>query len=225
MSEKREPGKPVPGKRVGEKRVSEKRTPRRGPRTAPMPTEPPRRTCVVTREVYAPEDMIRVVVGPDLVAEVDYQAKLGGRGAWIRARREEISQAEARPGILAKALDVERCATAGLLERVQAANLRAMLSFLSLAARAGCIASGAEQVKSAIAAGGVAGLIFASDAAERSVASARSESLIDLAWTVALDREALGRRIGKGPRAVLCLRPGGPVRALVRELRRMEELR
>ncbi|MFN7147099.1 MAG: YlxR family protein, partial [Myxococcota bacterium] len=103
------------------------------------------RTCAVTRESASPGRLVRVVLGPDGVVEVDYHAKLGGRGAWLTPSREVFATAEAKPGILARALDAEGgCVTAGLLEKVRAANLRAVGELLSLSARAGALASGGE---------------------------------------------------------------------------------
>lgn len=187
--------------------------------------EGPTRTCVVTREEREPADLVRVVVGPDGVVEVDYRGKLGGRGAWLLPRRDVVETAEARPGQIARVLKVETVRTEGLLERVREANLRAVLDLLSLAARSGCVVGGAEAVESVTRGGPVLGFVVASDASPRSVDAARAGAPDLPAWTVPLDREALGRRVGKGARAVLVLRPGVASRNLVRELRRMQELR
>jgi hypothetical protein len=180
---------------------------------------------VVTREAHPADVLVHVVAGPEGAAEVDYGARLDGRGAWLLPRRDVLAQAEARPGILARALDVEGLRTEGLLARVREANLARVLDFLSLAARSGCIASGAEQVSGAIAGGNILAFVAASDASERSVGAARREAPETPLFTMPLDKETLGRRVGKGPRALLCIRPGGPTAALLRELRRMEELR
>lgn len=180
------------------------------------------RTCAVTREEHSPDDLVRVLAGPDGVVEVDYRAKLGGRGAWLLPRRDVIETAEAKPAILRRALHAEGARTEGLLERVRAANLRAVLDSLSLASRAGCIASGGEQVDSTVRAGDAIALVVATDASPKSVPEARPNLPI---LTAPLDREALGQRIGKGPRAVLALRGSSVTRTLVRELHRMQELR
>lgn len=203
------------------------KAPGRGPGRATVrrDSEGPTRTCVVTREEREPPDLVRVVVGPDGVAEVDYRGKLGGRGAWLLPRREVIETAQARPGQLARALHVETLKTDGLLDRVREANLRAVLDLLSLAARSGCVVGGAEAVESVTRGGPVLGFVVASDASPRSVDAARSVAPDLPAWTVPLDKEALGRRVGKGARAVLVLRPGVAARNLARELRRMQELR
>lgn len=201
--------------------MAKKKVRRRVPRTD---QSVPERTCVVTHESGPPSSFVRVLVGPDGRVEVDYHAKLGGRGAWLAPRKDVIATAEARPGQLAKALDVDACDTAGLLERVRAANLRAVGELLSLSARAGALASGAEQVEAAVRAGEALGLLVASDASPQSVEAARGSFTLPL-WTAPWDREALGHRIGKGPRAIIALRAAAPSRALVDQLRRMEDLR
>jgi predicted RNA-binding protein YlxR (DUF448 family) len=183
------------------------------------------RTCVVTREEHGPDALVRLCVGPDGRVEVDYRGKLGGRGAWVLPRREVVAQAEAKPAILRRALDAPEASVEGLLERVRAANLRAMLELLSLAARAGAIAGGAEQVEGAALAGALTALVVATDASERSVAHATAAAPSLPVLNVPLDRDALGQRVGKGPRAVLGLRPSAVTRALLRELRTMEGLR
>lgn len=183
------------------------------------------RTCVVTREAHAPADLVRLVVAPDGRVEVDYRGKLGGRGAWVLPRTELIAQIEKRPAQLARALDVPACDAAGLLERVRAANLKAVLDLLSLAARSGCLVGGAEALQTVLKSGEFLGLVLASDASERSADGARQVAPDLPVWTLPLDKEALGQRVGKGARAVLALRPGAATRNLVRELRKMDQLR
>ncbi|MFZ5478875.1 MAG: DUF448 domain-containing protein [Myxococcota bacterium] len=179
------------------------------------------RTCIVTREPHDPDDLVRIVAVAG-VAEVDYRAKLGGRGAWVLPRREVLERL--KPGMLARALEVENVSTEGLLDKVRAANQRAFLDFLSLSARAGLLASGGDQVVEAARAKQLVGLLISADASPKSVEKARASSDLPV-WTAPLTTEELGRRVGKGPRSVIGLRDGGATRALARELRRMQELR
>ncbi|MDP2312827.1 MAG: DUF448 domain-containing protein [Pseudomonadota bacterium] len=179
---------------------------------------------MVTRESGPPEALVRVLLGPDGTVEVDYGARLGGRGAWLAPRRDVIATAEAKPAILLRALQVESCKTAGLLDRVRAANERTAGELLSLSARSGALASGGEQVIGAVRAGDIIGLAVASDASPTSVDAARGDREIPV-WTLPWDREALGRKIGKGPRAIVGLRSAAVTRALAEQLRRMQALR
>jgi predicted RNA-binding protein YlxR (DUF448 family) len=178
----------------------------------------------VTRESAPADDLVRVLVGPDGTVEVDYHARLGGRGAWLRPTHAVIAAAEAKPGLLKRVLHAEECRTEGLLARVRAANERAVGELLSLSARAGALASGGDQVEGAVRAGALLGLLIASDASAKTVEAAVGATGLPT-WTAPWDRETLGRRIGKGPRAIVGLRPAGVTRALVDQLRRMHELR
>ena len=203
------------------------RSPRVRARRQPAPHEAgeAERTCVVTREVAAPEHLLRICVGPDGLAWPDWRARAGGRGAWLRPRRDVLELAEAKPAILRRALDAPELGTAGLLERARATNFKVVLDLLSLCSRAGALAGGAEQVEEALRGGEALGMVLAEDASEQSVARARACAPQLPAWQVPLTKEELGRRIGKGPRAVLALRPASPSRSLVAELRRMADLR
>jgi len=66
--------------------------------------------------------------------------------------------------------------------------------------------------------------VVASDASERSVATTVGSRELPV-YRVALDRDALGQRIGKGPRAMVGVRAGGPAPGLLLQLRRIESLR
>ena len=177
---------------------------------------------MITRESARPEDLVRLVLAPDATVQVDYRARLDGRGAWITPRRDVVAAAEARPAVLARAFDVERCDASGLLDRVRAANLHVVLELLSLSSRAGALASGADQVESACG-GPLLGFVIANDASARTVEGLGRPELER--WELPLDRVALGQRIGKGPRAIIALRPAAPTRALADQLRRRQELR
>lgn len=184
----------------------------------------PIRTCVMTREAHPAEELVRLVVDPDGVVEVDYRAKLPGRGAWILPTRVVIEAAEKKPGQIQRALEEPKARVDGLLERMRAANERAVLDMLSLAARSGCLHSGADAVRDALQDDTFAVLV-ASDASERSVADVTGRRTDLPVFPMPLGREELGRRIGKGPRAVVAVGRGAPARALIHELRRMMDLR
>jgi predicted RNA-binding protein YlxR (DUF448 family)/ribosomal protein L7Ae-like RNA K-turn-binding protein len=190
-----------------------------------LPGSGPIRTCVVTRERHRTADLVHLVPLDDGAIAVDRAGKLEGRGAWVCADRVTLAALEAKPGPLARALKRDQLRVAGLLEQVRASNLVHVLDLLSLAARSGRLASGGEQVESAARGGDLVGFVIASDASPKSVESIRAKARDVPAWTLPLDREALGLRIGKGPRAVVGIRPGGPSMALADQLRRMDRLR
>ena len=183
------------------------------------------RTCVITRVRYEPEDLVHLVAGPDGVIEVDRSGKLAGRGVWLLPQRKVVEQAEARPAQIARALKLDTCQTAGLRERIYQATLARVLDLLSLAARAGLVASGADQLEGALRAGEVLALVLACDASAQTTDKIQSIQPDVFCVTLPLTREALGARVGKGPRAALGFRPGSVTRAMLKQLPRLAELR
>ena len=186
-----------------------------------MPTE---RTCVITREATSPVGLVRIVVGPDGEAGVDYRAKLKGRGAWLTVQREVVEQAEQKPAALRRALEAPLLDTAGLLDRVRAANLAAVLDFLSLCARAGVVVGGADAL-GRLRPEQVIAYVTASDASQASLENVARALVGVPVFQLGLDRDTLGARVGKGPRAAMAIRDAAPARALLVELRRMQALR
>lgn len=185
------------------------------------------RTCVVTREALPQRALLRVVEVEGR-ALVDRSGKAPGRGAWVKPERAALEQLVAKPGMLGRALELENAGaidTHDLLEQARAVTDAAVLDLLSLAARSGCLASGGDSATAAVRAGEALALLAAADASAQSVASARGDRPELPVFVLALDREALGHRIGKGPRAVVALKRGGPAQALLDQLRRTEALR
>ena len=53
----------------------------------------PERSCVVTRTVKAPDDLIRFVAGPDGILVPDLRRKLPGRGVWASLSAATVAEA------------------------------------------------------------------------------------------------------------------------------------
>lgn len=178
----------------------------------------------MTRERRPQADLVRLVLDPQGVLQPDYRARLGGRGAWVLPLRAHVEAIEAKPGLLSRSLRVRDADTSGLLERLQAANWRAVADALSLCARAGALVGGKDGVRGAIRSGALA-VVLAEDGSPRLMEDLRRRASDLLVVTVPLDRGALGAQVGKGPRAALAVRRSKPGRSLVHELRRMAALR
>lgn len=181
--------------------------------------------CVVTRERRSQADLVRLVLDPQGVLQVDYRGRLGGRGAWVEPVRASVEKVEARPGVLFRSLRVKSVDSSGLLSKVQAANARAVLDGLSLSARAGALTGGKEGIRSVIASGNALAIVLALDASPRLGEELRRRAGELLVLQVPLDANALGAQVGKGSRAALAVRRSKPGRSLVRELHRMAALR
>lgn len=130
-----------------------------------MPRHEPERTCIVTREVRPPEAMIRFVVGPDGAVVPDLRGRLPGRGAWVTARAEMVREA-VRKRLFARAFKAQVKAEARLADDIEVALRQDLRQALALANKAGAVITGFAKVESAIAAGNVAALVHAAEAAE-----------------------------------------------------------
>lgn len=133
----------------------------------------PNRRCIASGESHPTGELIRFVVGPENTLVPDVDARLPGRGLWLRARRDMIETA-AQKRLFARAAQADVNVAAGLADTVAELLRRRCLNHLGLAQRAGLVAAGAEKVRAQIATGRTAALIEASDgsAAERQKMSA-----------------------------------------------------
>ena len=66
----------------------------------------PMRTCVVTKEKYPKQELIRVVRTPEGKIEIDETGKLNGRGAYLKKDIDVINKAKTTR-VLNRILDVE----------------------------------------------------------------------------------------------------------------------
>lgn len=172
--------------------------------------------------------MLRLALLPTGEVAVDRSGRIPGRGAWVTPTREVLELVQSRPGMLGRAFELENPGSLradDLLAQAREVTRATVLDLLSLSARSGCLLSGADQVTAAVRSGDVIALLVASDASEQSVTAARGAREEIPIFRSDLDREGLGRRIGKGPRAVVALGGRGPTRALLEQLRRTDALR
>jgi uncharacterized protein len=126
--------------------------------------EDPERTCIVSREVRSPQDMIRFVVGPDDMLVPDLKARLPGRGAWVTCDQALVREAVRRKAF-ARSLKVPVKVSPNLAEDVATLLERDALQALSFVNKAGEAICGFMKVESAIAKGRVAALLHACEAA------------------------------------------------------------
>jgi uncharacterized protein len=123
------------------------------------------RRCIVSGESGDDANLIRFALSPDGVVTPDVASKLPGRGAWVRADRESITQA-VKKGAFARAFKADAKAADDLVDQTETMLSRRCLDQLGLARRAAAIAFGATQVEAAIRAKPALLLIEAKDGAE-----------------------------------------------------------
>ncbi len=126
------------------------------------------RTCIVTREVKDPDQMIRFVAGPNAQLVPDLKRNLPGRGVWVTARRDLVEQA-VKKGAFARGLKAPVKADEDLPDLVDRLLTEAALGALGLARKAGACVMGADKVQNAILSGTVVALLHATDGAEDGV--------------------------------------------------------
>ncbi len=127
--------------------------------------EGPERTCAVTRQARAPEDLIRFVVGPGEVLVPDIRRKLPGRGAWVSLSAATVGEAVKRRAF-ERSLKTKVAVSPELPAEVDALLARDAVQALAMANKAGLVVSGFAKVEALAQAGRAAAVIAASDGAE-----------------------------------------------------------
>lgn len=122
----------------------------------------PFRRCIVTRERYPSETMIRFVVGPDRRVVPDLKAGLPGRGMWLSARRDVLETALARKAF-ARAARAEVLVPAEMPAIIEAALKRRVIDVLGLTRRAGQAVCGFSKAREWLAADRAALIVQALD--------------------------------------------------------------
>lgn len=122
------------------------------------------RTCIVSRESGAADDMIRFVAGPDGSVVPDLKRNLPGRGCWVKAERRLVDEAVKRK-LFARALKDSVTVETDLGALVDRLLTKSALGSLALARKAGAVVSGSAKVDQAIRTGAAAMVLHAKEAA------------------------------------------------------------
>ena len=123
------------------------------------------RTCIVTREVMDPSEMIRFVAGPDGSVVPDLKRNLPGRGVWVAAKRSCVEQAVSKSAF-ARGLKTKVKADPNLPDLVENLLLEAALGALGFARKAGQCITGAGKVDGLIRGGKAIAVLHATDGSE-----------------------------------------------------------
>lgn len=120
------------------------------------------RTCIVSRAKGSPEDMIRFVMGPGAIVVPDIARKLPGRGVWVTAQADRITEAVKRQAF-SRGFKTKAVASESLAADIEALLTKDCLQALSMANKAGLVMTGFAKVEQVIALHPVAGLVHAAD--------------------------------------------------------------
>ena len=121
------------------------------------------RTCIVTRALRPPEDLVRFVVGPDGSIVPDIARKLPGRGVWVTCHREVVHGAVEK-SVFARSLRRKVNVDPSLATLVDRLLIRRALERLSICNKAGLVLCGAGKVNSWMETGADGALVQAADA-------------------------------------------------------------
>lgn len=128
-------------------------------RTAETDSE---RTCIVTRQIRAPSQMLRFVIGPDESVVPDLKRNLPGRGVWVTAQKSIVAEAVKRQAF-AKGFKAKARAAAALADDIDRLLEQNALQSLSICNKAGLVSTGAAKVEKAIASAPIAAMVHAVD--------------------------------------------------------------
>lgn len=192
------------------------------------------RTCIVTRRQAAPEAMIRFVRAPDGALTPDIRSRLPGRGAYVTARAELVAEA-VRKHAFARTLKAKVTTTPTLVEDIDRLLEADCLQSLSIANKAGLVATGFGKVCQALETGGVSVVVEASDGAadgKRKLAQASRRASIATGQadggveTIGLfGSRQLDLALGRTNVIHAALAPGGPTQAFLARCRRLAAYR
>jgi predicted RNA-binding protein YlxR (DUF448 family) len=183
----------------------------------------PQRRCLVTRESEPRDRLLRFVVGPDNTVVPDLAERLPGRGLWLTAQRDIVTQAAAK-NAFARAARAPVTVPADLADRIADLLERRCGDLLALANRAGLVIAGYEKVRAALRSGKVALLLTASDSKGQDAAALR-RGAAERAGPTVMTSEMLGRALGREAAVNVALIAGALTGQLLRELKRLAGFR
>jgi len=121
------------------------------------------RQCALYRSQSREDELLRFVLDPEKRVVPDIKRKLPGRGVWITASRDAVTEAVRRK-VFSRGFKQSVAADADLADLVAALLKRAALQDLALANKAGCVVTGYVKVEKALKDGKRRILLHASDA-------------------------------------------------------------
>jgi predicted RNA-binding protein YlxR (DUF448 family)/ribosomal protein L30E len=186
------------------------------------------RRCIATGELLPEARLLRFVLAPDGHVVPDVEAKLPGRGLWVRADRSVIAQAAARR-VFAKAARAPVMVDDDLPERAEARLVERMLAHLGLARRAGELLLGFDQVEKALRDAHPPALIIeaaeaAPDGRRKLQAAARARGVVPFVIG-ALTNAELSLALGRENVVHAALKPGRIAERLIFETARLDGFR
>ncbi len=189
------------------------------------------RTCALTREHRAPEELIRFVAAPDGTVVPDLDRRLPGRGVWLTANREIVEKA-VKTKTFSRALRADAVVPTDLAGKIEHLLVRRVCDTLALANKAGLVSAGFQQVDSALDKGSVAVLVHGADAAadgchklDRKFRAIQKDLGREAPIVTALTVNEISLAMGRPSVVHAALIPGGLTERFLREAGRLVRYR
>jgi predicted RNA-binding protein YlxR (DUF448 family) len=196
--------------------------------TGPRMREP-ERLCAATRRVRPVADLIRFVVGPNGEAVPDLKRKLPGRGIWVTATQDALSEAIKRK-VFARGFKRDVRTPADLVARTERLLERAALDALAIVGKASLVAAGFTRVETALLHEDVAAVLHAAEAAPDGIRKLdavlrRRPSAGPIAVIGSLTVAQLDLALGRANVIHAALLAGPPTDTFLARFRRLEHFR
>ncbi|MDH4162429.1 MAG: DUF448 domain-containing protein [Nitrospirota bacterium] len=187
----------------------------------------PERTCIGCRNTFPKDQVVRIIAGPQGVV-IDYREKLPGRAAYVCAKPACIIQALTRD-VLSRALKTRLAVVpdrGAVITMIADAAQQRILSLLSMAEKAGKLATGSSAVIDALQKKRVLLLLFAEDLSEGTrgnIAAAAGAGIVRM--MTMFHKNELGPLLGREAAGVCAILDKGFADAIWNESERVKNLR
>ena len=188
----------------------------------------PERQCLVSGETRLKTEMIRFVVSPDNVVMPDIAGKLPGRGVWVSANKQAVSDAVTK-GLFNRGFKSKVSLPENLCGQTEALLARRLLGLITMGVKSGYMLLGFDQVKTAAGSDYLAWRIEASDGAEggrgkiRVLTKAVSRELEKPVTPVlgCFSSETLGKAVGRDHITHAAIKPGSMAKSISQAAQRL----
>jgi predicted RNA-binding protein YlxR (DUF448 family) len=186
----------------------------------------PQRTCLGCRQAREQQDLIRFILSPENKVLVDYRTKLPGRGAYaclssecleLAVKRHQFQRAFKNPNLQVSVAQLKRDLLSAIEQKI--------VNLLGMARKSGVLISGSSMVLDGLTSRQLVVVVLAGDVSEgigNKVAGSAAAKGVPCCRL--LDKESLGKMLGKEERSVLALKHGALAKFVKAEMFRYKQI-
>jgi len=184
----------------------------------------PERTCIGCRNVFAKDEVVRIVSGPTGIV-IDYREKLPGRAAYVCPKRDCIQQSLSGNN-LAKALHQKSSLPGAeeFISRLLMSIEDKIRSLIVMSAKAGKLAAGFSAVQDALEKDRVRMLLFAHDLSEGTREKLKLSPALTERQATLFTRDELGALLSRELVGLIGIIDEGLANAVWKEAERLKGL-